>query len=233
MTYPLATPTPSLLLTCDPAIYWALEFYSAVLVHHVGPALVAAAASCGAPITSAVASRIHYDPGPHLLMRPENRFPLLAVYRSATRYTDRTVTWSQEESDWGIAYVLPALAPAQADRILPILRAVATTIQQTTDRGLDPAFLVDDEPPVVWDAAHGGVSKIDLVEGSYGTFDDSRGLPFHAWFGKARVTERVMPLPGSYAPFQGADAGISSVNANEDEVVVVELKSDLTPPAAG
>ncbi len=229
VTFPLTPPTVSLLLTCDPAIYWALEFYGAVITHHVGAVLLSEAAGCGAPVAQAVATRIPYDPGPHLFTRPEIRFPLLAVYRQVTRYSDRTVTWTHEESEWGIAYVLPVLAPAQADRLLPILRAVAQVVHQATDRSFDPAY---GAATPVWDHAHGGVESIGLIESSYGTFDDSRGLPIHAWFGKALVRERTMPLAGTLPALDGADTSIST-NDGADEADVVALNTEHFPPVAG
>ena len=81
--YPLTASTAnSLLRDADPSLYYALDYFAAMITQHVGARLIAESAGFSSPITAAVVQVAPMDPAPYLLQQ-QFKFPLLSVSRSA------------------------------------------------------------------------------------------------------------------------------------------------------
>lgn len=210
--YPLtASTTNSLVRDADPALYWSLLYWTSVLTTHLQDRLLAEVTGGLAPITAAVKTAIHYDPGPYLLDHPENLFPLLAAYRKTARFADRTVTWEHEVAEWEVAYVFPCLNWQAAKKLTPFLHAVGQVLVNRTSQGFDPGYSSGTQ---VFGYLKAYVEEIGFTGSRYGTFQDGNGLVYPAWFGTCQVKERVVPRAGDLEAFEGVDAHIDVRDAS-------------------
>lgn len=231
VNYPLtAATTNSLLRDADPAIYWTLEFYKSVINTYVRPRLLAEVALLqGVPITTGVLHTCHFDPGPALLEHPENLFPLLAAYRSSTVFNQVTLTWDHGESEWEIAYVLPALHWPARRKLLPVLKAVNDVILDRTRQGWDTAYASGAQ--VLASASYANLETIDLMRSRYGRYEDGEGLYYEALICTMRVRERVMPpADGTFADLGDVDTNLDNAQTGEVTVSnVVQTRTDTDP----
>ncbi len=226
-TYPLTSAlTNTLLQDSDPAVYWALQFFSSVITTHLGPRLLLEAGRLGAPIAAAVAYMTPLDPVPYLL-EEQFQFPLLAVFRKSEKLTHLTYNWSHTTTQLGVSYVLPPLSAGQAENIVPILSSLGKVLKNRIEYGGDPSF---QSGARVWDASHAGLEKIDIVDGSFGLFAGTGDLLFPSWSATLVVDERQMQEPG-LSILAAVDANQDLVNAGQTTISdFVDFKSDVTPP---
>lgn len=212
--FPLtAATTNSLLRDADPAVYYALEFFARVITVHLGDRLVAEATAAGATnITSAVAETLPIDPE-QFLTEEHLRFPLLTLHRESTSYKSISKR-RQAKHRLRLAYVLPPLRAAEAERILPILHAVGILIDQKCTQGLDPSYTpsapVGTAGEFVWSGDRAGVSKVEVKESSIGAFQASSDLYFPAIVLTLEMSEDAdyNADDGQYVTFQGADVEV-------------------------
>ncbi len=226
--YPLPTSSPnSLLRDADPAVYWLLEYFSAILTTHLGARLVAEAIAAGAPVAEAVAYKTPLDPLPWLL-EEHFTFPLLAVYRMSNAITRKSTNWSQDTCKLGVAYVLPPLTPGQAEVLMPVLTSVSRILASRIEQGFDPSFL---NGARVLSAAYANLDTASFpADGSFGVFQGMGNLEFPSWTGTLTITERQMPAPELVA-LTGTDNQIDLNNSDDTSVVnFVAFKSDIVVP---
>jgi len=227
VTYPLpASTASSLLRDADPALYFALEYLSAVLQLHLGARLTAQAALEGLTIASAVAQKLHSEPAP-FLYADQLRFPTLAIYRKNETYTDKAVSFAHDAGEWEYAYILPPLTPRQIDKLGPILRSAAQIVRHAVDQGWHPAY---NSGQKVWTDA--GVSSIRVVGVRYGGYEPIAEIStyYRAIVGTMQVVEREMPYEEGFELFDGGAATIDGADA--DGTVVsdfVEVSSYEAP----
>ena len=202
-----------------------LSFLSAMLRQHVGARLVAECSRSGlSAITDAVMYGAPYDVTPYL-REAQFDFPLLAIYRMTARYPEATASWTRDEGEWGVDYVLPPLSASQAERIVPILRAVGVVIENRTRQGWDPSYRGGEK--IVNTAA---IDAIGLMSGTYGLFRavDGTDLSFWGFRGILAVSERTSPVAGAFPVFAGADVEVDlSVQGQADLAHVADFKSDV------
>lgn len=224
--YPLtAATTNSLLKDADPALYWSIEFAKSVLNTYLSARIVAESLLCEAPITAAVKSTANYDPGPFLLEHSQLTPPVLAIYRVRETFNQRTVTWDHEDSEWSIAYILPAFQNyGGIDRIKPIQHSVGHVLRNRFSLGYDPSF---QSGAKIFASAYANVETIDIEGADYGRFEDAQGLYFETMVLKARVRERVMPpIAGTYDTLSGTDTSLDNASVGQTTVPdVVQLKT--------
>lgn len=175
-TFPLSTGTGNTLLRdADPALYYLLEFYAAIIRTHVQARLLEEAASAGADtITEAVAETLPLNPEP-FLTEEHIHLPLLAAYRKNSKFENiGGRKHSVDELD--VSYVLPALQAGEAECILPILKAVASVIDNRTEQGMDPAHTPTggSAGDHVWETA--GVATAEVKGVSYGSYAAANDL---------------------------------------------------------
>jgi len=223
-TYPLTTDLSNTLLKdADPAVFYALEYFEAILLRHVGDRLLAQAQQNGVPaIKKVVAQKIPYDPQPWL-QEVQFPFPLLCVYRKASKYGVASASYMRNESSWQVSYSLPSVTAAQMERVGPILHAVESALLNRIENMFDPSYRDGAE---VWALA--GIEEITLESGSFGTFVGGSNILFPTWVGTLKVRERDMPPPDAAydGDFSGLDALISSQSGNEPAVTIVDMKVD-------
>ncbi len=230
-TFPLtAAVTNSLLKDADPAIYWALLYWTSVLTTHMQERLLAEVALIqGVPITAAVKSTVHFDPGSYLLDHPEIRFPLLAAYRVEGTIVDHTTAWEREDSEWDVAYVLPVLSWQAVEKIDAIFRAVLKIIVNRSHQGFDPAY---ENGAQVWGTSYANIQSISFKRWRVGRYEDGAGLAYRGLIMRAVVSERVVPDPDDLVLLDGVDTDQSIVDGTTLESVV-EFSTDVEPPDPG
>lgn len=223
-TYPLtANLSNSLLKDADPAIFYALEYFEAILRQHIGDRLLAQAAQHGIQaIRRVVEQKIPYDPRPWL-QEVQLPFPLLAVYRIASKYGVASSSFMRNEATWQVSYSLPPLTAAQIEQVGPILHAVESALLNRIENMGDPEYRDGAE---VWELA--GIEEITLESGTFGTFVAGSNIFYPTWLGTLKVRERDMPPPDAAydGDFKGLDAVISSQSGNEPAVTIVDMKVD-------
>lgn len=234
LSFPLtADRTNSLFQDADPALYIIADYCRAMITAYAGERILAEANADDqkSPITSAVASLLPYEPGPYL--RAEQiAFPALFVHRTRGSNDYRTITRSHETTTVMCTYVLPALSPAQAERLIPIRFAIKAILADRIERGQD-----DDYTPPVAGAARGdtvwqyaGIERIDLTEATYGGFDGVGDLYLPAIVMTLIVKELHTPSHGT--PLQGVttSAAIRDADGTTTEPVVTDATNFEVPP---
>lgn len=230
VAFPLTASTAnSLLRDADPALFYALDYFAAMIRHHVGDRLMAAVALTDAPIASPVAMLSPIDPVPYLT-EAQFKFPLLAVYRLETEFTMHTVTWRKDECRFGAAYILPPLTAGQAVILLPILNAIKAVIDDRTQMGHDPAYTPPGGNPddVVWSAPFAGVQAINIKKATFGAYAGIKGDNiFPALVFEGSFTEREGNA--TFVQLQGVDAHQDLVVDGTTITDFNQFASDVTP----
>lgn len=211
-TYPLPSAlTNTLLQDADPSLYYVLDFYAAILNTYMGTRLVAEAADCGAPITSAVAYKLPTDPADYLV-EEQVQFPLLAVWRVREQLRDRTVTWRHDIAEWKVSYVLPPLSPGQRERIVPVLRSIGRILDNRTEIGYDPAY---SSGAKILGASYANLETIYVTDAVYGAWEAGQQLVFPCVTLTLEVKERGASVAVAYDPITGADSHLDNVASGE------------------
>lgn len=236
-TFPLDDSSSySLLHDADKAVFYGLEFYKSVLETHLSERwLVEVAASSSEQITSIVAETLPLNPEA-FLSEAHIKFPLLALYRksSAFRYLGHR---KLSVDDLECVYVLPPMQAAEAERLLPILKAVAAVIDYRTEIGFDPSYTPSSptgtagEP--VWTATRAGLARVEVMSGvQYGGYAPSPDVFFPAVIIPIRMEERSDPLLSELATFNGLDAAIDLPKDDEtslEALDVVDIETHVAP----
>ena len=210
--------TNSFLRDADPAVFYALEYYKAVIETHIGDRLLAEASAVGAvQVAKAVEQTLPLNPEPFLLEQ-HIKFPLLALYR-------RNGTWRMVGQRRAInetvelAYVLPPMQAGEAERLMPVLKAVTAIIDNRTEQGFDPTYTPTDGSAgdVVWSANFAGMMTVEVQRVEYGDYQPTETLFFPAVVIQVQMTERADTAATDFVTFDGGD-------------VTVELQSDEPAP---
>src|SRR5580704_14110001 len=125
---PLVSPgTNTLLQDADPALFFALDYFTYLINTFPGPRLLAAASAIGGvSITKAVAQAYPWAPQPQFAAN-QFAFPLLACYRTRTLTGRFTAAWEHDRGLIEVVYALPPLTSAQEEQLTPILKAIGST----------------------------------------------------------------------------------------------------------
>jgi hypothetical protein len=220
----------TLLQDADPALFYLLEFYAACIKHHIGSRLLSEVASVGADdvITSAVADTAPVNPE-DFLVDTHFRFPLLCAYRKESKFENI----GQHKNSIGeveVAYVLPPLGPGEAERLLPILRAVAMLLDNRTELGMEPSYTptgaVRGYP--VWGLT--GITKIEVKSVEYGGYAPTEKLFFPSVVLKLEITEESDLVVNEFEIMEAADVNIDVADPFTDTTVsdVVQIDVDTT-----
>lgn len=217
----------SLLRDCDPAIFYALEFYRSVLGTHIGTRLVAEALAAGhEKILSAVAETLPVNPEPYLTSE-HIRFPLLSLYRKSSTFRiigQRKFSTHTME----LAYVLPPMTAAEAEKLLPILHAVEVLLDNRTEQGFDPGYTPSTPTGTAgegpWGAARAGVSRVGITASTTGAYTPTADLFFPAVVISLEMEELSEAVLSELQTFSGADI-------HEDVVTEGTTTSDFVQTA--
>lgn len=232
-TFPLTSPaTNTLLRDADPFLFYALEYYATVLTTHIGQRVIeeATAGEIGA-IKAVVAQVLPLNPEP-FLTEEHIQFPLLAAYRKGTTYEhagQRKIAVDQVD----VVYVLPPLSGADAERILPVLKAVAAIIDNRTEQGFDPSYTpttpTGTAGELVWAAARAGLSKVQVETLQYGGYTPSPDLFFPAVIIGMQVKERSESVETDLQTYDGADVA-QDLRAGDGTSITDFVQTATKPP---
>lgn len=235
VSFPLTSSTAnSLLRDADPVLYYALEFFGQMITTHLGDRLLAEATAAGATdITSAVAESMPIDPA-QFLTEEHLRFPLLTLHRESCAFkflTKRRVAVHKLK----LAYVLPPLKAAQAERLLPVLHAVGLLIDQKATQGRDPAYTptapAGTAGEFVWSRTRADVAKVEVKDSTIGAFQISNDLFFPAIVLSLEMWELGDFDVNQFSGFQGADVTIN--NQDSEDATVLEDVVDFSTNRPG
>lgn len=217
----------SFLRDADPALFFMLEFYAAVIRRHVGPRFLAECAAVNADqISEVVAETLPLDPE-EFLTDSHIRFPLLAATRQRSMFEYNG--WKKTSVDeYIVTYVLPPLGPGEAERLMPALRAVAAVIDNRTDEGMDPSYTPTGSTPgaLVWALA--GVARADVKSVEYGGFRPSPEVFFPAVTLHVELKEVSDPAADQFDLMAGADVAVDIADGVTDTVVADVVDSSVT-----
>ena len=242
--------TQSLLQVADPFVFYFLDFLTFVINQYCGAALKAALKAAGlktpagAPM-QAVAQAYPYEPLPEYL---ENQiaFPALFVWRKDLKTEWHSVGLEVDVASLEVAYVLPPLDAAAAERLLPILTAVSKALRRKATDAWDPAYtppggtLGDQYTAApyahVMEAGFGEyVDSSDQRMGAHGYLEGTEGLYFPCLKLLAYVAERdnYDPTQGGPSKFAGGDI-TGNLKADDGTVVApfVQVSTQEAPAVA-
>ena len=240
--YPLAAPgAQSTLQIADPALYYALDFWTYVIRTYCGTAITTAFSNAGLTVpSSAVVQAYPYEPLPEYLEN-QIQFPALFAYRKTARTEWHSVGFEQDVIALEVVYVLPTLKAAEAEIILPVLPAIAKALRRKTTDGWDPGYTppggsLGDQP---WAAAYANVSEIGFGEytgrersvqrlGEFGYLEGVGNLYFPTVTLSAYVVERDMYNPTSGGPSKFVGADITGNVKTADGTKVIATASTLS-----
>ncbi len=221
----------SLLRDCDPAVFFALEYYASVITTHAGARLVADAAAAGQEkIVSAVAETLPCNPE-NWLTSEHIRFPLLSLYRKSSTFRiigQRKFSTHVLE----LAYVLPPMTAAEAERLLPILHAVEVLLDNRTEQGFDPSYTPSTpagtagESP--WGASRAGVAKVGITASTTGAYTPTADLFFPAVVMTLEMEERSEAVTSELGAFTGADIH-EDLTPADDTAITDFVQIDVNP----
>lgn len=220
--YPLPTANgiggvgASLLRDADPACFFLLEFFTAVLQRHIGPRLIAEAIKCGAPVSEAVADVIPFDPEPYLTER-HTSFPLLSAQRRSLAYED-IGGQVHSVSSFEVVYTLPPTLAGERENLNPILKAVVDVLSNRTTQGMDPLYqpaggTLGQSP---WELS--GISSAEVKGATFGSLEGSDDVFFPAVVLQVELKEKNAGYLGDFENWEGGNADLDIADPIEDTV---------------
>jgi IPT/TIG domain len=231
---PLPSPgTNTLLRDADPALYYALDFWSSMITTYVGPRLLAAAASAGVTqITSAVQQQYPYDPAPYMT-EGQFQFPLLAIYRKTGKTKKLTASYEDDNAQIGVAYILPPLTAAQAEQVAPIFSAIYKTLRNRTTQGWDPNYTPpggSGPTPGPWTSGFANIEEVGFTGWTQGAMPGGQNMFFPALVMDGYIIERDNYVTGYASKFLGGDITTNLVANDGTSVANITQASTQQAP---
>jgi hypothetical protein len=215
--YPLITTSGNTpLQDADSALFFALDFWAAMLNVYLGARMLAEAGPLGfawknsAGTPSVVVQQYPYDVGPYL-QDNQVQFPLLAAWRTTEKYKQKTASYFDDDCKISVAWMLPPLTAGQAERLLPFLRAGKDVLRNRTDQGWDPNYTPpggSGPTPGPFNTAFAYVEEIGFTDGSHGVMPGAGNLVFPTLLMHGFIIERDNDVPDSFSgrpKFAGGD----------------------------
>lgn len=208
----------SFLRDADPALFYLLEFCASVIATHIEARFLEEVAAVGADgkIAAAVSEILPLDPSPYLT---ENmfKFPLLCAYRKGTRAQwvgPRKFAVDEVE----LSYVLPPLEPGEAERLVPVLKAIHRLLDNRIDMGFDPEY-APTTPALpagtpFWQPA--GLASSGVTGASYGAYAPTDRLFFPAVTMSLELKERVEDAVEQFEEMTDQDVHVDLASATEE-----------------
>lgn len=210
-TFPLsatASTSAALLLAADPAIFYTLDFLGTMITTHLGSRIVAEAAAIGLTWSSAVMYAVPTDPQ-RLLTEEQFKFPLMAMHRTTSAFSDKTVHYRRKITDVSFYYVFPSLTSGQFARLSPLLTAVESVIAHRVEQGADPSYTPSggSAGDSVWGRA--GIDFAEVTSGRMAAFTaEGSNLFMPMWNGTLRIAERASLKPADFEALGTAQLNI-------------------------
>ncbi len=228
LALPLTASTDNALLRdADPALFWFTQWCRGVIEVHFGPRWNAEVTNLGqaALVGKIVSATLPYDPVPYW-QQASYPLPLLAVYRTGSKFNDATATWIRRVGIWELDYILPPLSPSQFERLSPIRTGIEAAIYDRINHDADP-FVLDGQrladlmqtesiKLLDSDASH---AWLQVAERTPGT--QTEQTLFQILHMRFEVAERR--LPDTYPAITGVDTTV----VNEQGTEIAAIQSDL------
>lgn len=194
--FPLTSETTNTSLQdADPVVFHCLEFIQHCIEKYAGERILAEATKFGVTeLTKVVASTVPWDPADYL-STAQFHFPLLAMHRIKTKFSEKTTVFRHDESAIELAYIFPPVSAGQAGALLPLLRSVAAIIDNRIELGYDPTFTPEGGAAgdQVWALA--GIESISVVGATWEKYAGMGDMIFHAVVLDVAVKEMAKPGP--------------------------------------
>jgi hypothetical protein len=223
VTFPIAeTSENGLLRDADPCVFFALDYYAAMLAQHLGARFVADCATAGVlagngiAISAPVMTAVPYDVTAYL-GTVQYQFPILAISRKSITSEWKEFGFERDVSKIAIQYVLPPLSAAQAEAIVPILSAVFKVLRAKTSQGQDPSYAPPGGQPndMVWHSAYANAEEMGIDSAKVGELEGEGNLHFPTLLLEASFIERDNPpTNANLATFTGLDATVGQLDDN-------------------
>lgn len=184
----------SILKVADPFLYQALPFYQWALQTYLAAAYEAALAGQATATagTNACLTTSPANPIPFLEAGLINRPPLLAIWPVKGRWERRTMQHDHVVDEYRLAYVLPAMAWDQMQRVGPLLQAAHKLLTLVTEKQAFPDYTPKDGTAgaIVWKAA--GTERVQFAAHEFGAFEkvDTAGSYMPCLFADIEVASR-------------------------------------------
>lgn len=206
----------SFLRDADPALFYVIEFYKAMIETYIGARLLQEAAAVGlTKITAPVAEWLPLDPEPYLL-ESHVRFPLLAAYRKASKFEwyGRSKNIVDEVE---VVYCLPPMTPAESERMLPSLHAIARLLDSRTEQGFDPNYTPSAPTGTAGESwwKRAGLTGAGFKSATYGSFMSAESLYFPAVVMTLELKEQSAYDVAALEQYTGVDVHEDVVANNE------------------
>lgn len=227
-TQPATGSQRQLLQDVDPALHFALLYWSTALDSYLTPRIAATGAIANAGMQRAVNSVMWTDPGPFLTDTQTFVPACLAAFRVESAINNRTMKWEQAVSQWDVLYILPSMAAGPAKWMAPLLTAAAKVLTTATTRGHDSSFMSGAR---VWTPPYANVDAIGFRRWQFGqVVQDSSGRTYHGLRARCEVTERVHPLPPTPGlPAFSAEVHAGQVSDTDPFTTPDDVVADLDP----
>jgi hypothetical protein len=233
---PLSTSgTNSLLQDADPVLFYGLDFWASMIRLYEGDRFAQAVATAG--IKSVDGSVMQDAVGQTYPWPPELekeatqfRFPLLAGYWKDAKSRWISASYEDDRTTFDLLYILPPLSATQAEKILPLFKAIYGTLRKATTMGFDPNYY----PPggtagqQPWALVYAGVEEIGLEQAHYGTWNIGGNLKFPFLHIEGFAIERDNYVPSTYQ-LAGVDTEVDLIAS--DGTIVANLMNTSTQQA--
>lgn len=165
--YPLNV-SGSVLQAINPPLYYALDYFVAMLQQHLGTAWDGYATVAGLADLDGyiVRTALPYDPTPDLLTQ-QVQLPLFALWEDEGIIEGKSLTWFHSVTSWKAVFVLPPLTSAQKEILHPFLKGAVNVLYDRTIQGHDPSYMNN---LVLWDKDVSGIEKIRLTKFRFDNF---------------------------------------------------------------
>jgi hypothetical protein len=213
----------SLLQDADPAIYYMLDYFKAVIELHCQARWNAEVALCNRTdlVNKMVASTFSSDPS-FYMTDDQLALPLLAVYRKSAEFEQMTAVFDHTITKAEVLYVLPPLTPAQADRLLPMLKHVVGVIRDRAMEGFDSAY---NSGAKVWQLA--GIESMSIDNCTFDNMQSADGSIFLPTVTvNMTIKEAKGIVSGNFETLAGIDAQIDKTTPEDDDVTVAEFAEE-------
>lgn len=166
------------------------------------------------------------DPIP-TMMHIQDKFPLLAVYRTKARYEEFTVNHVRSKGIWRIDYVLPPLNAGQTTNLFPYLAAVEKCLVSRLMLGFHPLYM---NGKLIFGESNAYIDYIRLTDSTmdnalmYGEHDyQNKTGPFLMLRMEMECRERDLVPDTGFEVLDGVDATIDVATDGYADVTMSEF----------
>lgn len=231
--YPLSASTAnSLLKDVDKPVYYLLDYFASELNTYAGARWTAemARAKLSTQMPNIVGMKFPNNPFPYL-QDTGIKFPLLAIYRTDGKFTEKTISFSRTQSNLEIVWVLPPLTMSQMEIAGPFLEVVEKILSNRSEVSADPNY----QSNLNWGDAT-GFDWIQMTDYTRMMIPHTTtNLPMEAVVMKLAMRERDnFNITGQFETLTGVDTEIDLINnPNDDPPAImtdfIDLNSDNNP----